>query len=72
MSELLCVERDFLEEWLQYAGTPIGQECCGRDGGGECCGFPDPVYPSAEQVIELMANRHRQINETLREMTRDI
>lgn len=70
MSDLLCVERDFLEEWLQYAGTPIGQECCGRHG-SECCGCPDPVYPSAAQVIELMASRHRQINETLREMNRD-
>jgi hypothetical protein len=67
MSEWLCVERDFLEEWLQYAGTPIGQECCGR-ARSECCGCPDPVYPSAEQVIELMASRHRQINETLRDL----
>jgi hypothetical protein len=58
-------ELEFLENWLQYAGTPIGQECCGR-AGNECCGCPDPVYLSAEQVIEQMANRHREIQAMLR------
>jgi len=58
-------ELEFLENWLQYAGTPIGQECCGRSG-SECCGCPDPVYLSAEQVIEQMANRHREIQAMLR------
>ncbi len=64
-NDLLCVELEFLGDWLQYAGTPIGQECCGR-AGSECCGCPDPVYLSAEQVIEQMANRHRAIQEILR------
>lgn len=58
-------ELEFLENWLQYAGTPIGQECCGL-AGSECCGCPDPVYLSAEQVIEQMANRHREIQAMLR------
>lgn len=58
-------ELEFLESWLQYAGTPIGQECCGR-AGSECCGCPEPVYLSAEQVLEQMANRHREIQAMLR------
>ena len=64
-SELLCVELEFLESWLYYAAEPVGQECCGR-GGSECCGCPDPVYLSAEQVIEQMASRHREIQAELK------
>ena len=65
LSGLLGVELEFLESWLHYAAEPIGQECCGR-GGSECCGSPDPVYLSAEQVIEQMKNRHREIQAMLR------
>jgi len=65
VERVVMCELEFLESWLQYAGTPIGQECCGR-AGSECCGCPDPVYLSAEQVIEQMANRHREIQAMLR------
>lgn len=61
----LTTELEFLESWLQYAAEPIGQECCGR-AGNECCGCPDPVYLTADQVIEQMANRHREILAVLR------
>lgn len=54
------LEREFLESWLHFAAEPVGQECCGR-AGSECCGCPDPVYLDAEQVIEAMAARHREL-----------
>ena len=57
----MIAEREFLENWLRFAGTPIGAECCGRPQGGECCGNPDPVYPPAEQVVEQMGTRHREL-----------
>ena len=65
VERVVMCELEFLENWLQYAGTPIGQECCGR-AGSECCGCPEPVYLSAEQVLEQMANRHREIQAMLR------
>lgn len=61
----LTIELEFLESWLQYAAEPIGQECCGR-AGNECCGCPDPVYLTPDQVIEQMANRRREILAVLR------
>lgn len=61
-------ELEFLESWLYIAGTPIGQECCGR-GQVECCGCPDPVYLSGDEVIIQMSNRHREIQAMLREVT---
>lgn len=54
-------EREFLEGWLQIAGTPIGQECCCRPNRGECCGNPDPVYMPATEVLEQMGTRHREV-----------
>ena len=57
----MIAEREFLEGWLQIAGTPIGQECCCRPERGECCGNAEPVYLPAEQVIEQMGTRHREL-----------
>ena len=54
-------EREFLEQWLQFAATPIGQECCGFGRDEECCGDPSPVYNSADQVLSAMGARHHEI-----------
>lgn len=64
MSNLLY-ELEFLENWLQYAETPIGLECCGHSQGLECCGDPVAVYLSDKQVIEQMINRYKEIQSTL-------
>ena len=57
----LAQEIGFLEAWLRFAAEPIGLQCCGYGRGGECCGNPEAVYPSADQVLEAMNERHKQI-----------
>jgi hypothetical protein len=54
------IEIDFLEQWLQFSAMPIGQECCNRPG-SECCGSPNPVYPSMNDVLEAMNKRRSEL-----------
>lgn len=53
-------EIDFLEQWLQFACTPVGQECCNRPG-SECCGSPNSVYPTLDQVTNAMNARRSEL-----------
>lgn len=60
-------EGSFLEQWLSFAATPVGQECCGRGRGSECCGCPEPIYLTAQEVLEQMGARHRELTIAMQE-----
>lgn len=51
-------EIDFLTEWLQFIGEPVGVECCGRGyGDGECCNNPVPVTVTLPELEKAMNER---------------
>lgn len=60
-SDARTMEIVFLEEWLATASYPIGQECCGRGHGDECCGDPDPVFMSRSEILEAMDKRRAEL-----------
>ena len=55
-------EKEFLEQWLQFADEVVGVECCGHGRGDECCGNPEPVRRTPGEVIDTMATRHIELS----------
>jgi hypothetical protein len=58
------LEMQWLEQWMQFAAEPIGQECCNRPG-SECCGCPDICYRDGDDIISAMHARREELRALL-------
>ena len=58
-----AAELAIIEKWLYFAADIVGQECCGQRNAYGCCGNPEPTYRDANDVINAMSARHRELSE---------